>query len=410
MYKDLKEAIHWIETQLKFRPKENLSRMHEAYKLLGVDLSNIKKIHVAGTNGKGSVCAYISNILIEAGYKVGTFTSPYLLRFNERIRYQFQDIEDDELLELINIIYEFNQTFEKTFGENLSFFELITLMSFLYFKNKNVDVMVIEVGLGGLLDSTNVLYYDASLITSIGFDHMKQLGNTKESIAYNKLGILKEGNHLLTTVSKDMYPYFKDYIKKANVTSSFYSIDDIKRISHRPLVFEAFGETYELPLLGDYQLLNALLSIKTIHYLFPNINQDVIQKGLLKTKWAGRFEEIAHNVFIDGAHNTHAIEALKQTVQSSFKDYKVWVLFSALGDKDVSGMLKIIKSFASRLIMTQFPDPRFLGLKEFLDNDSEWADHAKQAILSLKEEVDDQTILIITGSLHFIGYIKSTIH
>jgi dihydrofolate synthase / folylpolyglutamate synthase len=410
MYKDLKEAIHWIETQLKFRPKENLSRMHEAYKLLGVDLSNIKKIHVAGTNGKGSVCAYISNILIEAGYKVGTFTSPYLLRFNERIRYQFQDIEDDDLLELINIIYEFNQTFEKTFGENLSFFELITLMSFLYFKNKEVDVMVVEVGLGGLLDSTNVLYYDASLITSIGFDHMKQLGNTKESIAYNKLGILKEGNHLLTTVSHDMYPYFKDYLSQIKVTSSFYSMDDIERISHRPLIFKAFNETYELPLIGDYQLLNALLSVETIHYLFPKIKHDTIQKGLLKTKWAGRLEEISHNIFIDGAHNTHAIEALKETALSTFKDYKIWVLFSALGDKDVSGMLKIIKSFAHRLILTKFPDPRFLGLKEYLDKDSEWAEDSKQAILTLKETIDDQTILIITGSLHFIGYVKSMIN
>ncbi|PKK96625.1 MAG: bifunctional folylpolyglutamate synthase/dihydrofolate synthase, partial [Tenericutes bacterium HGW-Tenericutes-3] len=157
MLKNIGEAITWIESQVRFKPKADLKRMTSAYRRLRIDLSGIKKIHVAGTNGKGSVCAYISHILIESGYKVGTYTSPYLISFNERIRYQFQNIDDKDLYELILSIYFFNQSFEKSYGESLSFFELLTLMSFMYFEKMKVDVMVIEVGIGGLLDATNIL-------------------------------------------------------------------------------------------------------------------------------------------------------------------------------------------------------------------------------------------------------------
>ena len=152
MFNNLAEAIAWIEIQVKFKPKIDLIRMRSAYAMLGINLDHIKKIHVAGTNGKGSVCAYLSNILIEAGYKVGTFTSPYLLKFHERIRYQFLEIKDDELFLLIERIYLFNQDFTESYGENLSFFELLTLMSLLYFSDKAVDVILMEVGLGGLFD------------------------------------------------------------------------------------------------------------------------------------------------------------------------------------------------------------------------------------------------------------------
>jgi dihydrofolate synthase/folylpolyglutamate synthase len=404
MFNTLHDAISWIETQIKFRPKTDLERMHQAYQMLGVDLSNIKKIHVAGTNGKGSVASYISQILIESNLKVGTYTSPYLVRFNERIRFQMDEISDSDLFELIDIIYDFNQTYIKTFGENLSFFELITLMSFLYFKKMEVDVMVIEVGLGGLYDATNVLNYDLSLITSIGFDHMKQLGNTLESISFNKLGILKDKNHLITTVSEDLHPYFLSYLKEMDVTYTFLTLNDVKVISHEPISFFYQNEIYTLSLKGHFQILNGLISICAVNYLFPLISKEVIKQGLLKTKWAGRMEMIDDQVYLDGAHNTHAISALKDTILTSFKDKNVYVLFSALADKDIIGMLNLLRPYVKKIYLTSFPDSRFVDLEGITEDT--YIKDPFLAIESIKKTLKKDDLLLITGSLHFAGYIK----
>lgn len=407
MFSELKEAITWIETQIKFKPKTDLKRLKLALGLLDLDLSKIKKIHVAGTNGKGSVCAYLSNILIESGYKVGTYTSPYLLRFNERIKVQFQDISDDDLFDLIKFIYAFNIKYQEIYGETLSFFELITLMSLIHFEKEKVDVMIMEVGLGGLLDATNILNYDLSIITSIGFDHMKQLGNTLESIALNKLGIMKPNNHLITSVDPSLHTFFKDYLDARGNTYAFYQKTDAEVIQNVPLVFSFEGFTYQLPLLGEYQLLNAMVSVAAIHYLYPELSDAMIQKGLSMTKWPGRMEMILPDVYIDGGHNTHAMDALKRSAQETFKGKKIWILFSALGDKDISGMLKILSGFAKRIVLTKFPDPRFSDLSMYLSDRITWMDEPFAAINRMKQEMNNDTILIVTGSLHFIGYIKN---
>ena len=405
MFNHIDEAVSWLEVQIKFKPKTDLIRMREAYRMLNLNLDGIKKIHVAGTNGKGSVCSYVSQILIEAGYKVGTYTSPYLVHFNERIRFQMTEILDKDLLELINQIYQFNLEFEKSYGEKLSFFELLTLVSMLYFKKMNVDVMVMEVGLGGLLDATNILNYDLSLITSIGFDHMKQLGNTLESIASNKLGILKKGNHLITSVDPSLHPYFVEYCDKVGATYEFVKKDDVHVILDDPLIYESKGTIYQVSLKGSYQILNSLLSVHAIKYLFKDITTEVILKALKKTLWSGRLEEIDFQVYIDGAHNTHAIDALADVATSTFKDKEIWILFSALGDKDITGMLERIKKFAKRIVITTFPDPRFVGLEE-IARDYQYIPNAMNAIEKLKKEMSADTVLLICGSLHFVGYIK----
>lgn len=405
MFNTVHEAIQWLEVQVKFKPKTDLDRMDVAYKMLGVDLKNIQKVHVAGTNGKGSVCSMISHILMASGYKVGTFTSPYLLSFNERIRFQMENILDDELLELTNLIYQFNETFDKTYGEKLSFFELLTLMSLLYFKHKDVDYMVMEVGLGGLLDATNILNYDLSLITSIGFDHMKQLGNTLESIASNKLGILKPGNHLITTVDPSLHDYFKNHVTFIKATADYITTKDVRVLSDNPLVISYKNQTYQIPLSGSYQILNSALSIEAVLQLLPSITLKTIQEGLLETTWPGRLEEIDHHIYIDGAHNTHAIDALIQTTKTTFKQKNIWILFSALGDKDIPGMIDRLKTISDRITITSFPDPRFHDLTE-IAKPYTYEPDAFHAIHMLKEQMDQNTILIITGSLHFIGYIK----
>jgi dihydrofolate synthase/folylpolyglutamate synthase len=407
MFNTVKEAIQWIEVQIKFKPKTDLGRMKKAYEMLNIDLTGIKKIHVAGTNGKGSVCSYITHILMEASYKVGTYTSPYLVRFNERIKVQFEDISDEDLLVLINQIYDFNITFEKAYGEFLSFFELLTLMSLIHFSNQKVDVIVMEVGLGGLLDATNVLNYDVSLITSIGFDHMKQLGNTLESILYNKLGIVKPYHHLITTVDPILHEQCVVHCMNHKATFELYSQKHLRVISHNPIRFIHEHTIYELKLLGNYQHLNALISIKAIHYLFPKISTHKIQNGLKKAVWPGRLEEIASQIYIDGAHNTHAIDALKSLSETTFKGKNIYVLFSALGDKDILGMIEKVKSFAYEITLTSFPDVRYLDLSPYASSSTKFISDPFDAIKFIKKKMKEDDILLILGSLHFAGYMKS---
>lgn len=409
MFNDVQEGIQWIESQLKFKPKSDLDRMHAAYSMLDLDLSSTKKIHVAGTNGKGSVCSYLTHILMKQGLKVGTYTSPYLLVFNERIKLNFENINDLDLLDLMNHIYQFNLDFEKSYGESLSFFELMTLMAFRYYEKQKVDVMIIEVGLGGRLDATNILNYDLSLITSIGMDHMKQLGDTIESIASNKLGILKPNNHLITTVKPSLHPQFIEHAKNVKATIQFVDTFQIEKISDLPLRFKYQNHDYQLKLIGDHQILNACLAIEAIKYLYPKITYEVIRDGLSVSVWPGRLEEVKERVYLDAAHNTHAMEALNQTFHHGFKDYKIIVLFSALGDKDISGMLDIIKGFASRIILTTFPDPRFIPIDHLKDDVDDLMHDPIKAYQMLSSNLEKNEILLVTGSLHFIGYMASKI-
>ncbi|MEF3693342.1 MAG: folylpolyglutamate synthase/dihydrofolate synthase family protein [Acholeplasmataceae bacterium] len=409
MFNQLRDAITWIESQLKFKPKSDLDRMHHAYDLLHLDLSKMKKIHVAGTNGKGSVCSYLTHILMKQGLKVGVYTSPYLLVFNERIKINFDNIPDQDLLNLINEIYQFNLEFEASYGESLSFFELMTLMAFIYYAKEQVDVMVIEVGLGGRLDATNILNYDLSLITSIGLDHMKQLGDTLESIASNKLGILKPHNHLITTVSKELHPQFIKHAKEVGASIKFIDTKLIEKISDVPLRFSYNHELYQVKLIGTHQILNACLAIEGIHYLYPEISSQTIKDGLSSAVWPGRLEEIKPRIYLDAAHNTHAMEALKIAFHEAFKNYKITVLFSALGDKDISGMLKIVKQFADHVVLTTFPDPRFIPINHLKDEVDELIENPLDAFQMLASNLKQHEVLLITGSLHFIGYMASQI-
>jgi dihydrofolate synthase/folylpolyglutamate synthase len=407
MFKDIYEAVHWIQTQIKFKPKTDLKRMSSALNALDISFDGVKLIHVAGTNGKGSVCAYLTHMFLEMGLSVGTYTSPYLITFNERVRINDQNISDDDLLDEINFIYDFNQEFTNSFGENLAFFELITLIALNYYKKQNVDVIIMEVGLGGLLDATNVLNYDLSLITNIGFDHMKQLGNTLESIASNKLGILKPGNHLITTVDPKLHHYFKDYIKDLNVTSKFMTTADYELISLRPLKFKYQDEVIELSLLGKHQILNAILALEGLLYLYPTTDKEIIKKALKKAIWAGRLEILEEQVYIDGAHNEHALLALRDTLKDTFKDYKIHVLFSALGDKDIKAMLEVIKGFADSITLTSFDDFRFIDLDDYETVNMRYIKGFDHAYQSLKENLKADEMILITGSLHFVGFVKS---
>jgi dihydrofolate synthase / folylpolyglutamate synthase len=407
-FKDLEAALDWIERQVKFKPKTDLARMKKALDETGLSFADVRKVHVAGTNGKGSVCQMITTTAHRAGLSVGTFTSPYLVRFNERIRVDLEEISDRRLLELIAYMYDFNERFFIKYGETLAFFELVTLMALLHFKEKNVDLIVMEVGLGGLLDATNVLNYDLSLITNIGFDHMKQLGATREAIALNKLGILKPKNHLITTIDDELRPLFSSYARQIGASITCLDSSEATVLSEQPHIFSYKGETYRLNLLGSYQIHNAVLALSAVKWLLKDIDRKTIKYGIEHAAWPGRLERFEEDVYLDGAHNVDAIVALMASVKRLFPNREVTYLASFLASKDIDGMLNILKRTAKMVILTAFPDERYLDLSGFAQGNTIFEANLNEAYQLAKKQ-RKSGILLITGSIHFIGYVKRTL-
>lgn len=403
MFKNLTDAVDWFVRQVRFREKTDLSIMKTAFNKLNIDLSNIKKVHIGGTNGKGSTNAFLSEILIDANYKVGSFTSPYLIDFNERLKINNKNIEDLDLLNLINYFYKFNEDLFEKEGVRLSFFEMCTLMSFKYFSDEAVDVMIIEVGIGGRLDATNILDYDVSIITSIGYDHMNQLGDTLSSIGYEKVSILKKAGYLVTGVSGELKDNFINYANNVEGTIEFINENDIKPLNNNE--FNYLNNKYYLNLLGDYQRMNAMLARKAALKLY-DIEESLIIKSLEKALWQGRLEEIAPNVYIDGAHNEDAIKALARNLKELFKGKKITILYSALRGKDVEAMLEILKTSSEKIVLTAFPDFRYDSLEPFAKGDITFNENALESLNSLITNQSENDVIVVTGSLHFIGYIK----
>lgn len=399
----VEDAINWLENQRRFDSKDDLTKLKNAYKLLNLDFSKTKKIHVGGTNGKGSTTAFISNVLVNNNLKVGIFTSPYLIKFNERIKINNQNINDNDLLKYINFIYDFNEINNL----RLTFFELLTLMTFKYFNDLNLDVIIMEIGIGGRLDSTNIINYDVTVITSIGLDHVNILGNTLELIATEKVGAVKEGGHLITYDNKKLNSILKNRVKDVSATIKLIDKLDINELSNSSS-FSYNGNVFNLKLKGVHQRENAVLAYEVIKYLYGLDDERVI-KFLDEANWDGRFEEIRKNVFIDGAHNIPAIKALINTVNKEFKDKEIEVIYSALGDKDINGMINLLEDSKYNITLTSFPDFRYKSLKTFETNKIKYIENSIDLINNLIKNKNEDTIVIITGSLHFIGFIKSNI-
>lgn len=385
-FNDLSSAVTWLEHQQKFQKKKDLNLLINAFSSLNINFDNVKKIHVGGTNGKGSTSAFITNVLVNNNYQVGTFTSPYLVKFNERIKLNNQDINDQELLKLINFIYNFNEDLIGNFGYSLSFFELLTLIAFKYFSDQKVDVIIMEIGIGGILDATNIIEYDVLVITSIGIDHVNVLGNTLEAIAANKLGALKGETHLIANPSKSLK---KQFIAAAK---TYTFIKEIK--------------PFNLKLLGDYQQSNANLAYLTIKHLF-NLNDDEIIPYLENTTWPARLEKVSDNLYLDGAHNISAMLVLRNSLLKLFPNQRINIVFSALKDKDIAGMLKAFTNKQFKVFLTSFPDFRFEGLETFATKKRPYIENPFDLIKELKKL---EEIVVVCGSLHFVGYLKANLN
>lgn len=396
MFNNVDEAISFIENKRNSNKNGHLN-VDIILDILNKPYNNYKKIHIGGTNGKGSTVSFLANLLINHNYKVGTFTSPFITNFNERIRINNLDISDEELLYYINRILEIEKSYP------LTFFEFITVIAFLYFSDKNVDYALIEVGIGGLNDVTNLVNYDLSLITNVGYDHMDILGNTIEEILYNKLGIIKENNTLITTITN-----FNNEIINYCLTknSKCIILNEINIIKLNPLTIKLNNNIYELSLNGIYQASNAVLAITAFKYLIEEYKEDIIKYSLKNTKWPGRFE-IYRNIIIDGAHNIHGMNALVNSLKSIYPNEKFTFVFCVMKDKESIKMLSLIKDISNLIILTKIDYDRSQETNFLFKN----LDFNNKIIINNLEDIFEyintlDNKIIFTGSLYFISLVR----
>lgn len=407
---DLKEALDWLYQQKKTKKREDLDRVSECIKRLGIQIS-YPVIHIAGTNGKGSTASYLTRMLMLAGKNVGLFISPFVICFNERIEVNLEYISDEAVLKYIKRLQELQKEYQASFEDTIPFFELTFLMSLLYFQDKKIDVLVLECGIGGLLDATNAIDKDLTIITNIGWDHMALLGNTLEEIAYQKLGITRKGIPCFTTVDASLLNYFQTYAEQHQVPLYWLNskVKDIKILPHGT-EFEFQKDRYQTSLDGEYQAWNAALAIAAVQYLEPSLSKEKIKTALKTTYWPGRFEYVTPQIILDGAHNLSGIEALSQSLCKKYPNHKIKIVFTALKDKAIDAMLEVLDSVVDTYYFTTIEDKRATSLDSFHTQKKYYLfEEYDKAILTAIKELGKDEILVITGSLHFISEVRAFI-
>ncbi|MGM7720955.1 bifunctional folylpolyglutamate synthase/dihydrofolate synthase [Metabacillus sp. Hm71] len=428
MFTQYSDVLNWIHGRLKFGIKPGLKRMEWLLAELGHPEKNIPTIHVAGTNGKGSTISYMLHMLVEGKYKVGSFTSPYIETFNERISVNGQPISDQEMIELANEVKPYVEKIEKTELGGPTEFEIITTMMFLYFgKYNKPDFLLLETGLGGRLDSTNIIEPILSVITTIGYDHMNILGETIAEIAAEKAGIIKPRVPVMTAVENEEAKTVISEVAKT-MQSEIYFLG--KELNIIPKQLYQLGEMFTLQtsystyknlvisMRGEHQIKNAALAVSVIDYMIKmdklKLSEDQLRKGLKGATWKGRFELVNNNpeVIIDGAHNKEGIESLLETLTRHYPDRSIHILFSALKDKDYAQMIERLSTIAASMHFTTFDFPRAATafelysacqLKEKSYSES-WQQMMDQLITEYRDQKED--LVVITGSLYFISHIR----
>ncbi len=423
-----KEALEWIHSLLKFGIKPGLKRVEWLLKRTGNPERKITCIHIAGTNGKGSTVEYIRSIMNEAGYSVGTFTSPYLISFNERVALNSVPIADEELLHYARLLKPLVEEVSLTELGSPTEFEVITVISLLYFADKQPDIVIYETGLGGLYDSTNVITPILSLITNIGFDHMGILGETLKEIAFQKAGIIKHKVPVITTADQTEAREVIDRKAKEMNAENYFLDRDFSVVhlesTHNGERFiytdseDHIGVEFEISMMGTHQIKNAGLAVAAIKYLTRSHKFDIplstLTDGLRKANWAGRFEKVSHSpdIIIDGAHNEQGVAALKQTLINHYGSKRIFLLFAALEDKAYATMMQDLVSVVYEACFTTFDFPRAASAEQLLRESPLENSYSipswREALQHLKEQLQEDDILIITGSLYFISEIRKT--
>ena len=378
----------------------------------------MKFIHIAGTNGKGSCVEIISNILVNQGYKVGKFISPHLIRYNERISINGKEISDEEMSELIEELKPLIENYNKKEDINITLFELETTMALLYFYRKNVDFVVLETGLGGLYDCTNIISKSlVSIITSIGYDHMHILGNTLPEIAYQKAGIIKENSNTVIFESiPEVDNVFINQCKNKNNTLHIIKNSDLSNYSFDNK-FQYFDykdiKNLKINLKGKIQIKNASLCIETIKILNKlgyNINEESIKNGLQTVIHKGRMEKLNDNPIIvfDGAHNEAAIENFKEMVKMYYSNHKRVYIISILKTKDYKKMLKILAEDDSAIFILTSGD----NSSKFLTSDELYGCIKEYVLMQrlYKKDLEDAITDVMISSANTVNFVVGSFY
>jgi len=420
------EAVAYIEETPKFTTKNKLSHTKECLRRLGNPEKKFRVIHVAGTNGKGSTCAFLTSIFREAGYSCGLFTSPHLVTINERFQINEQNIDDDTFLAAFLKVRALADELVAEGSYHPTYFEMLFLMGMVIFADAGVDYVMLETVLGGRLDATTAVEEPAAcVITSISFDHMQYLGNTIREIAGEKAGIIVPGVPVIFDGNdQEAAKVIRDQAEKLG--SPWFEVKredaEIKGITSGGIDFSVkngyYGNTvFSIPFIARYQVMNASLVLKTVEVLKQQISipEDAVKKGLLETRWQGRMETVLPGVIVDGAHNEDGVEKFVETAEHFQKEYPLTLLFSAVDDKDYTDMIRTIlgRIRFRHVVVTQVGGYRKVPAEELAEifrregcpsaQAFEDTEAAFRAALSLKGE---DGMLFCVGSLYLVGEIK----
>ena len=421
------ETNQWITNYRTDQPHFGLERMVKLLALRGNPHLKLKVIHIGGTNGKGSTIAFLKNMLVKMGLRVGVFNSPYLIHYTDQIVINEESIPEARLETLM---VDYRSLLEGEHAHDLqgtTEFEIITAIAYDYFASERVDVAIMEVGMGGLLDSTNVCQPILTGITTIGLDHVALLGDSLESIAEQKAGIIKQGVPLVTgDIVPEVLAVIDQIAKEKEAPRLVYGED--YQVSHQGSVGtgEVFDYTsplrqgsFQTGLLGLHQIENAGMAITLLDTYCQETGRelasnDIVAQALAETSWPGRFEVVCREplMILDGAHNPHALKALVETLQERFEDYHKEILFTCIKTKALEDMLDLLETLPDiELTLTHFDDSRATDeevLKEAAQsrklNFQSWQVFLDQSMIDIEEK---KTVRIVTGSLYFLSQVRA---
>ena len=420
---NFEQTVYYIENSMRFGCRPGLERTAKLLELLGNPHQKLKCIHIAGTNGKGSTTAMLSNILKHAGYRAGTYTSPHLYKITERMLINGEQISEDNFTKYANMVIEKMQYMEANHMEVPTQFEMLTAMAFLYFEEMKVDAAVIEVGLGGLYDATNVIDAILSVITSISYDHTDILGDTIEQIAEEKAGIIKQNTTVV--LYPQLYPAAAQIVEE-ECSRKHCKLVKVLAEQAKPVSFDIMGQSFDysygdrtlkqltVPLLGDHQIKNTTVAVTAALELAKmgyRIEEEHIREGLRRVEWPCRLSVVSKEplIIIDGAHNEDGVNSLKAAIEKYLKDMKITLLIGMLGDKNYAYAVEQLVPLAHRVIASEPISPRALKAADMAEMAKKYISAVEaeadiiRAIEKAKAQVEAEGVIIICGSLYLAG-------
>lgn len=414
------ESLAFLNAPVYSQTRPGLAPVTELMHELGDPQDGLKYVHIAGTNGKGSTASFIERILREAGYRTGLYTSPYLMRFTERMRVCGQEISKDDLTRLTTKVKDAVDRITAQGHTAPTIFEMVTAVAFLFFREQKCDIIVLEVGMGGRLDATNIIKEsEISVITAIDFDHMNFLGDTIGEIAYEKAGIIRNNGIVISFPQRaDAEKVLREVCAEEN--AGLYIADPGPVLLEANIRGQRFrladGREFHISLLGSYQIRNAAVAVLAMDLLTARgwrLTPDSLARGLENARWPGRFELMSTNpmILVDGAHNPNGVEALARGLRTLFPGRKFTFIAGVLADKDYTSMLRVVEPLASRFLTVTPDSERALAASELAQDlradgfkAVSFRSVSAAAETALSEYPDE--IICAFGSLYFIGDIR----